>query len=448
MIRWFVTHFSCLRPAFLFSLFALFVGAFFLGAPVAGNDPPAATPAKTALWRTDLRAAENEARQTNKPLLAVFRCARPRLGWKPLAAQLARPENDAELAGLLARVVPVCVTDFRNVDLARYVFDYDQTFAVLVQNPQTGQTLARFGTRDETGDASHMSMAGLKRALRGALGDFAARRLATGTSERAPRPRPFTAELFPLWGRTRTARTAACYHCHYAADARILARRAAGTFRKRELFAYPLPETIGVTLDRNENNRVRSVRPGSPAHVAGLRAGDALVRANDVAIYSSADFQFTLDAVRDPGTVALETVRAGKPRRATLALPAGWRQAAGVDISWRASQGGVPPFLAVWEEALSTSERRKLGLAPAGTLALRVSVVFSGDKWAPLRGDLRVGDVIVGLDDQTLPDLSPRQFHAAFRLRHNVGDTAIVNVLRGTGQRLRVPVACRDAPPE
>jgi S1-C subfamily serine protease len=218
------------------------------------------------------------------------------------------------------------------------------------------------------------------------------------------------------------------------------------------LFMYPLPEKLGLTLDVDDNNRVKSVTPGSPASRAGLRAGDRILRANETPVLTEADLQFALDPVPDPGSVILrwEAEPIGRPpgplprgrerpRSAALRLPRGWRR---TDISWRASQGDMPPTVGIWAEPLTEDQKRERGL-PADKMALRVSFLFPGEKWVKTRGDLKMNDVIVGIDDRSPPAMTTRQFHTHFRLTFDVGDTATLNVLRGS-ERVEVHVPCLD----
>lgn len=373
-----------------------------------------------------------------------------------------RPE-DPELARLLERFVPVRLTSMKGVDLNRFRFDYDQTFAVLMMDAE-GYTYSRFGSNDEKGDAGRMSVAGLKHAMEGVLARHRTRNGTLKRPDRTPTPlatggnRPVAAPAaaknsskaaetsskaafaiadYPAFAKTKMAQQA-CYHCHYANDARFLQSRADGTFRKSMLFQYPFPENIGITLEVDRNNIVKTVLPGTAADKAGIRAGDQIIAANSLPILTSADLQFALDPVPEPGKVLLEIERAGKRLSPlALALGPGWRRS---DISWRPSQGGIAPTVGLWAERLSEAQKKERGIA-AGDMALRVSFLFPGAQAARSRGELKMNDVIVGINGRNLPAMNTRQFHSHFRLNFNVGDTVTLNILRGS-QRLDVPVPC------
>jgi hypothetical protein len=349
-----------------------------------------------------------------------------------LDAQVVRPE-DPELTRLLNQFVPVRITNFRPVDMNRYRFDYDLTFAVLMMNAE-GQTYARFGTRDAQSETDRMSIAGLKRTMRAVLARHRSR--PSSSSGSAASPNRFTLEDIPSFRQKAPAKNE-CAHCHFANNFRFAQLRAEGRFSKDLLFQYPLPENIGLTLDVDANNVVRKVRPGSPAAHAGVQPGDTLVRAGTTPVLTCADLQFALNSIPDNGTVTLHYERGGKGQPpAVLHLPRGWRR---TDISWRASQDSIPPTVGFWGEPLSDDDRKQRGI-PADGLALKVTFLFPGPEWERTRGGLQKDDVVVGVNNDPLRPMTTRQFHSYFRLAFNVGDTVILNVRRGSERvSLRVP---------
>jgi hypothetical protein len=344
---------------------------------------------------------------------------------------------------MLEQFVTVRITNFKNVDMSRFRFDYDLTFAALMMNAD-GLTYSRFGSQDWRSSSDRMSIAGLKTAMRHVLARHRQRpsprsvdAAVPGSAASRAGSRPFTLADIPAF-RTSRAAGEACAHCHYAHNFRFDQLRAEGRFSEKLLFMYPLPENLGLTLDVDDNNRVKSVTPNSPADRAGIRAGDRIIRAGETPVLTEADLQFALDPLPDPGSVTLRWERGSEaPRSAVLRLPGGWRR---TDISWRASQGGIPPTVGIWAEPLTGEEKKSRGL-PADRMALRVSFLFPGEQWLKTRGDLKMNDVIVGINGKSLPTMTTRQFHSHFRLNFDVGDTATLNVLRGD-RRLPVRVPC------
>lgn|GEM_PF-1171189 len=395
----------------------------------------AQTPSGIA-WRADYAAAQREAQEAGKPLLVVFQC--PVRGKVP-TLEPGESTADSALADLLRReFVPVRLTSLKGVDLNTFRFDYDLTFAALVLDPRTEAVLARYSAPGGKSPSAHVSPAGFAHTLRAAAERF--HRTPPPARRTEETPAATITDLYPDFARSRRAGEP-CYHCHYAADAAVAQDRARGMFAKAKLFRYPPPESVGLTLRADREDVVAAVQPGSPAAKAGVQPGDSLVSAGSAPVLSAADLQHALDPVPDPGRIALRLRRDGQEREAALSLPAGWRRSE--DISWRSSQGAVPPILAIWEKELTPDEKRAIGIAPE-RLALRVVSLFEGEKWSEARGDFRLEDVILGAEGKPpLPAMSPRQFHAWYRLNYDVGQTATFTVLRD-GKRTAVRVRCVD----
>lgn len=328
--------------------------------------------------------------------IALFVCQRPSaLSAAVREALTTTPEVEPRFFGSL-----------KGVDLSCYAFDYDLALAALAQTPD-GVTVSRWGHEGATAASfSHW----LKRVIKAPW---------PHTAVSKPQTLP---ERYPRFASTPRA-ALACYHCHYAHDAQLDTRRSVGTFAKRELFRYPPPSCLGLAL---ADDGV-TVAQGNGL----VRAQDRLIALNGTPLYSEADLRFALDPLPDTGaTVALTVERKGKRQTLTLRPRSGWRA---YDISARPSQGAIPPILGFWEEALPNRK----------TLALKVSFLFPGEKWRASQGDLRLGDVIVGVDGKTLPAMSARQFHSWFRLNKEVGQTADLIVERA-GKRLIVTIPCVD----
>jgi membrane-associated protease RseP (regulator of RpoE activity) len=320
----------------------------------------------------------------------------------------------------------------RGVNLRVFDFDYDLTWMAFFMNADE-TVYGRYGGRTpESADAS-LSLAGLRHALQNALA--AHRRRAPDKAPPRPLP-PLTVDQYPA-ARRLTAR--ACVHCHQVYDFRRQARQAAGTWRLDEVWVYPLPENVGLTLAVDRGDRVRKVAPNSAADRAGLRPGDVLRSVNRVPVASIADVQYALHRAPAAGKIPVTWERAGKKRQGVLALADGWRK---TDVSWRWSLRGLDPSPGVDGDDLEPAEKKALGLA-ANRLAFRQHAFVS--PVARLAG-IRAGDVILGIDGKALR-LTARQFGAYVRLNYKVGDRVTFNILR-KGKQLDLPVelAGREIP--
>jgi S1-C subfamily serine protease len=202
-----------------------------------------------------------------------------------------------------------------------------------------------------------------------------------------------------------------------------------GRWRLDEVWVYPLPENIGLTLAVDEGDRVAEVARGSPAERAGLRKGDRLTAVGGREVASFADVQYALHRAAASGPLDVAWQRDGKETKGRLILTEGWRK---TDLSWRWSLRGLDPPPWVQGDDLSAAQKKSLGLE-SGRLAFRQSSFVS----APARqAGIRAGDVIVGVDGKELR-MKARQFAAYIRLNHKVGDRVTYNLVR-EGKRLDV----------
>src|SRR5262249_23471093 len=223
----------------------------------------------------------------------------------------------------------------------------------------------------------------------------------------------------------------ACIHCHQVYDFRRDAEQQAGRWRREEVWVYPLPENLGLTLAVDQGNRVQAVAVDSAASRAGLRPGDVLQSIQGWQVAPIADVQYALH--RHPGMEPIGVIwqRAGRSMSSVLQPPVNWRQ---TDLSWRASLRLVGPPPCVHGEDLTAEEKKDLGLAEK-SLAFRQGNFVSE---TARQAGIRQNDIILGVDNKTL-EMSARQFSAFIRLTYQIGDRVTFNLLRN-GQRLNVPL--------
>ncbi len=314
------------------------------------------------------------------------------------------------------------MTNLRGVNLDVFAFDYDLTWAGFFLGADE-TVYGRFGGRDGESADKYLTLPGLKHAMRAAL---EAHKKAPKEGPPA-RPKPArTVELYAAAGKMRPGQ---CIHCHQAYDFRREELKAAKTWSLDEVWVYPLPQNVGLTLDPDRGDRIQSVREKSPAAKAGLHAGDALRTLNGRPVASFADAQYALHLAPASGKVAVSWERDGREHAGQLELAPGWRK---TDISWRTSMWGLEPAPHVGGRDLGEESRKRLGLSDKA-LAFRqgdaVTVAASA-------AGVRPGDVIVGVDGKSL-ELTERQFQAYVRLAYKVGDKVTYNILRD-GKRVDV----------
>lgn len=333
---------------------------------------------------------------------------------------MGRP--DAELAELASQFELVRVVNMRGVDLTVFDFDYDLTWAAFFLNADE-QVYGRFGGRDAGPAEKYLTVPALKVALRAAL-----------TAHRAGRamPRsggkPVAVEHYPAASRLRAG---ACIHCHHVYEFRREQQRAAGTWRREDIWVYPLPENLGFRVEEVDGSRVASITPDSPAARAGLRAGDRLHAVQGLPVVSFGDLQYALHRAPEEGTLTVAWLRAGQRLTGQVELPRGWRK---TDIAWRESMWGLEPAPCVFGEDLDSEEKRELGLDPR-------RLAFRQGRFVPAAAKMtgiRSGDIILGIDGKAL-EMTMRQFNAWVRLHYKVGDRITFNLIRD-GKRLDLPM--------
>jgi serine protease Do len=323
--------------------------------------------------------------------------------------------------------VRVRLLKISGVDLNLFDFDYDLTwFAFFLSADE--RVYGRYGGRDASSADSRLSLAGLKYALQAALD---AHRRARPESPPPRADKPLLVEDLPAAKRMRNGE---CIHCHQVYEFRRAALKESGKWRREDLWVYPLPENIGLTLELDQGDRLRAVGPDSPAGRAGLRAGDVLRTVNGQHVASFADVQYALHRAPARGRISISWERGGQTRTTVLELPDGWRK---TNLTWRPSLLDILPSLTVFGDDLSTEEKKRLGLSAKRLAFRQQEPVHALAKAA----GVREGDVIIGIDGQAL-EMNMLEFLAHVRKNYLVGDRITLNIIRD-GNRLDLPYTLR-----
>ena len=308
----------------------------------------------------------------------------------------------------MSKFVCVRLVQMYGVDLSRFQFDFAMTWAVFFANAD-GTTYGRYGTRSGMRERSvkDISVAGFQRSAAAALAlhdryvaDADAVRAELAGKQPQHKAPWSTAEQIPTIA--KNARIAVkfagvsenrnernhgvgCIHCHFVPNNEILSLRAAGkAIPERLVWPFPMPWSVGLTMDAGQRATVRNVKPDSPAAKAGLAAGDQIERFGGQAILSTADLQWVLhntDGVG--GELPVVFVRGEETRTASMVVSDGWRRRLG---DWRFVNTQICMQIAGFNGRPRGGGRQ---------LNIRVDRVI---KKRPAGSHLNRGDVLVAID--------------------------------------------------
>jgi predicted metalloprotease with PDZ domain len=298
-----------------------------------------------------------------------------------------------------------------------FEFDYDLTLMVFFLDSQD-RVYARYGGRDSSNADSRQSLAGLRYTMESVL-ETHARESKDAERDFAPKSRD-TSKFLRDPGARSFAR--GCLHCHQVKEALNRELQRAGKWERDMIYRYPLPENLGLKLEIDRGNVIKSVAEKTPASTLGLQTGDVVRRLNGVPIHSFGDAQYALDRAPKTGSIEIAWQRGDKTIEDKLSLPDGWRK---TPLAWRASMREYVPYARVGGKDLTEEEKKALGLSAKG-LAFRqrdfVSPVLK-------QVGLRPGDIVLGFDDKPL-EMTAESFVRHVQNHYMVGDRVTVNVLR------------------
>jgi S1-C subfamily serine protease len=222
-------------------------------------------------------------------------------------------------------------------------------------------------------------------------------------------------------------------HCHQVAEVLRQPAIDASTFDKnRDTQVWPLPENVGITLDRDHGLLVKNVEPGSAAALAGVQAGDILVAAGERKLFGQADFRGVLHrGPKGDGEIPVYWRRDGEPKHGMLLVKDGWRKTI---LDWRMSvaEGNIGASPGFFPLRASEEQRGASGLQ-AGEKAVRVYIgpnMRGNAREAGLKND----DIVVAVNNKPIP-AEGRAFLVWFRMNHEPGDQVTVTVADAAGKK-------------
>ena len=297
-------------------------------------------------------------------------------------------------------------------DLNLFEFDYDLTMMTFFLSPQEN-VYARYGGRDAGDAESQQSLAGLRTVMNSVLKEH-----------RQTKPRVAPKSSATSWTIRDVApdQIGGCIHCHQARELLRFRRLKKKEWTPQQEFRFPPPSAIGVELDVDRGNALKSVSPSSAASRAGLHRGDVLTELNGVPVYSFGDAQFALDRAPWQGEISASFKRAGKLQQTKIVLLPEWKR---TDIAWRRSLANHLGYTRLAGTDLDAKEKQSLGLSEQ-QLAFRQR---DNVHRQPRTAGIQAGDVILGLNQVEL-EISEHDFEAWVNSRYVRGETVIVNLIR------------------
>ncbi len=390
--------------------------------PVAGE----------VVWRDDLMAAFVEAQEANRPLLVTWRC----IPCKQCAEfDKSVLEGGSALSPLLNQFVTVRLTDAAQLDdrIFRYreFQDLDLSWWGYFLSPER-EIYGVFGGKDHVSDATRISEAAFVNSLNRVLKHHYDPRRSSwkidgpGAETQGGLSGPKETGAFAGYAATRPWMSQQeCVHCHQVGDLVHFENMENGTFDVRQLIQrWPLPENVGLIVDRDDGLLITEVAAGSAAESAGLKAGDRLGMAGGRKLYGQADFRGVLHrASYGPAEIPVAVRRDEEVIETTLETEDNWRAA---ENSWRKTvyDGIYGPRLGFFPIKGPRQGKGTLSIKPFMGPGKKAQ---ENPWWSTgLRPNMEIVEVN-GVSD----DWNSRQFLTWFRVNHEVGDTVKVRVKGG-----------------
>lgn len=401
-------------------------------------------PLGEVVWRDDLSAAMKEAKQTGKPLLVTWRCL-PCEQCAEFDQEIL--EGSLTLNPLLRRFVTVRLTDASLLDQRFFPYkthqDLDLSWWAYFLSPQ-GDLYGVFGGKDHVSENTRISeeafINNLVRILKHhynpdrpswkidlPVGHSA--QVATGPKDSKgytllKAKRPGLGKPHKEFG--------SCIHCHQVGDMMNIEAMQSDTFDVGTITdKWPLPENVGLLLERDHGLVVKQVAAGSPGDRAGLMPGDELLMAEGTKLFGQADFRGVLHrAAHGADQLEIAWRRGQDIQFATVVLEPGWRK---TESYWRKTvyDGVYGPTMGFFPlRGPKAGKDQGLSIKPwMGPKPAERPVYSTG---------LRPSMEIIAINGMGR-DLDARRLITWFRLNHKPGDEVTYTVRGGKEFRFVLP---------
>jgi predicted metalloprotease with PDZ domain len=294
--------------------------------------------------------------------------------------------DDKTIQALNKKFVLMRVTRMNGVNLNHFTFDYDLSWMGFFLSPD-GKIYGRYGGRGPDRD-ERVSVEALGHTMEAIL-DHHQAEMKKPAMFKMPAARTVEdhSVIKPFLAKNKNA----CIHCHTVNEADNAVAMQKNAIKHGSLWSYPVPEAIGLTMDAVKGTTVAEVAESSPAAKAGLQAGDVLLAAKDVPLFSIYDIQVALHGVGDKAKLAVDVQRSGKQEKLTLDLSGDWRR---WDISWRKSIEHFRPNAGFVGASLDKNAKAKLKI-PADGLAFKLKSVNAATPAG--KAGLQADDIVVDI---------------------------------------------------